>query len=147
MLGIDGGTSSLILAPVDDVIRGQFDWPRVGAIAQYFLKRAVRWSWWGFTFPVTAAGLIVLFLRDRRMAAVFASLLAGNLLVQIVEYYSSVYFDVEIFGDKLGYFPESGWDRMTLHWAPLGLYGAGVAIIALLKRNDVVTDVRSVRPV
>ena len=99
------------------------------------------------TFPLTAAGLILLFLRDRRAAAVLTSLLAGNLLVQIAEYYSSVYLDVEISGDKLNYFLESGWDRMTLHWAPLGLYSAGVAVIALLKRNDVVTDVRSVRPV
>ena len=119
----------------------------MGAIVQYFLERAVLWNWWGLTFPLTAAGLIVLFLRDRRTAAVFASLIAGNLLVQIVEYYSSVYLDIEIFEDKLNYFLETGWDRMTLHWAPLGLYGAGLAIIALLKRNDVVTDVRSVRPV
>ncbi len=146
-LSVDSGFSGLILAPFDDVIRGQFDWPRVGAIIQYFLNMTIKWYSWGLTFPLTAAGLIVLFLRDRRTAAVLTSLLAGNLLVQIVEYYSSVYFDVEIFGDKLSYFLESGWDRMTLHWAPLGLYGAGVAIIALLKRNDVVTDVRSVRPV
>ena len=146
VLHIDSGFSALIFAPFDDVIRGQFDWPRVGAITWYFLERVVRWSWWGFTFPVTAAGLILLFLRDRRMAAVFASLLAGNLLVQMVEYYSSVYLDVEISGDKLNYFLESGWDRMTLHWAPLGLYGAGVALIALLKRSEAVAGTPSTRP-
>ena len=146
-LGIDGGFSSLIFAPVDDVIRGQFDWPRVGAIIQYFLERAIRWTWWGLTFPVTAAGLIVLFLRDRRTAAVFTSLLAGNLLVQIAEYYSSVYLDVEISGDRLNYFLESGWDRMTLHWAPLGLYGAGVALIALLRRCDAAASIPSLRSV
>ena len=146
-LSVDSGFSDLILAPFDDVIRGQFDWPRVGAIIQYFLNMTIKWYSWGLTFPLTAAGLILLFLRDRRAAAVLTSLLAGNLLVQIVECYSSVYLDIEIFEDKLNYFLETGWDRMTLHWAPLGLYGAGVAIIALLKRNDVVTDVRSVRPV
>ena len=146
-LSVDSGFSGLILAPFDDVIRGQFDWARVGAIIQYFLNTTIKWYSWGLTFPLTAAGLILLFLRDRRAAAVLTSLLAGNLLVQIVEYYSSVYLDIEIFEDKLNYFLETGWDRMTLHWAPLGLYGAGLAIIALLKRNDVVTDVRSVRPV
>ena len=94
VLGIDGGFSSLILAPVDDVIRGQFDWPRVGAIIQYFLNTTIKWYSWGLTFPLTAAGLILLFLRDRRAAAVLTSLLAGNLLVQIVECYSSVYLDI-----------------------------------------------------
>ena len=108
----------------------------MGTIIEYFLTRTIRWTWWGFTFPVTAAGLIVLFLRDRRAAAVFASLLAGNLAVQAAEYYSSVNYDAQITGDKLMYFLESGWDRMTLHWAPLGIYGAGMAVIALLRHDD-----------
>ena len=147
VLGVDSGFSGLILAPFDDVIRGQFDWPRVGAIIRYFLNATLKWYSWGLTFPLTAAGLIVLFLRDRRTASVFTSLIAGNLLVQIAEYYSSVYLDVEISGDKLNYFLESGWERMTLHWAPLGLYGAGVAIIALLKRSDAAAGAPSTRSV
>ncbi|MCY3800359.1 MAG: hypothetical protein OXG46_02145 [Chloroflexi bacterium] len=145
-LGIDGGFSHLILTPAEDVIRGTFDWPRVGAILEYFLTRTIRWSWWGFTFPITAAGLIVLFFRDKRAAAVLASLLAGNLAVQVAEYYSSVNYDTEIAGDKLMYFLESGWDRMTVHWAPLGIYAAGLAVIALLRRGDS-ADVLATRPV
>ena len=147
VLGIDGGYASLIIAPADDVIRGQFDWPRVGAIIEYFLTATIEWSSWGFTFPLAVAGLIVLFLRDKRTAAILASLLAGNLFVQVVEYYSSVYSDIELSEDILNYFLESGWDRMTLHWAPLGLYGAGIAIIALLRRGDAAAGIRLARPV
>ena len=147
VLGIDGGYASLIIAPADDVIRGQFDWPRVGAIIEYFLTATIEWSSWGFTFPLAVAGLIVLFLRDKRTAAILASLLAGNLFVQVVEYYSSVYSDIELSEDILNYFLESGWDRMTLHWAPLGLYGAGMAIIALLRRGDAAAGIRLARPV
>ena len=65
----------------------------MGAIIRYFLNATLKWYSWGLTFPLTAAGLIVLFLRDRRAATVFAALLAGNLLIQIVEYYSSVNYD------------------------------------------------------
>ena len=145
-LDIDGGFSNLIFAPANDVIQGRFDWPRVGAIIEYFLTRTIRWTWWGFTFPITAAGLIVLFLRDRPAATVFASLVLGNLLVQTFEYYSSVYYDAQITGDILMYFLESGWDRMTLHWAPLGIYGAGMAVIALLRHHDS-ADVLATRPI
>ena len=41
-LSVDSGFSGLILAPFDDVIRGQFDWPRVGAIIQYFLNTSYQ---------------------------------------------------------------------------------------------------------
>ena len=36
---------------------------------------------------------------------------------------------------------------MTLHWAPLGLYGAGMAVIALLRRGDAAAGIRLARPV
>ncbi|MDP6182300.1 MAG: hypothetical protein QF609_00635 [Gammaproteobacteria bacterium] len=146
VLGVDSGFTGLVLAPFEDIVRGEFDWPRVGAIAKYFLERAVFWEWWGLTFPLAASGLIVLFFRDRQAGILLASLIAGNLLVQLYEYYSSVYLDVEIFGDKLHYFLESGFDRMTLHWAPLGIYGAGLAISTLRDRAGAAASTASMRP-
>lgn len=153
VLGINDVSSSLIFSPVDDVIHSRFDWPRVGAIVQYFLEQTVSWHLWGLTFPLTAAGLIVLFFHDRRAAAVFASLIAGNFLVQLVTYYTTVYLDeaqgIPISGEPdrvLFFFLDSGWNRMTMHWAPLGIYGAGMAIIALLRRDDASTSIPSTRP-
>ena len=143
VLGINDVSSSLIFSPIDDAIYGRFDWPRVGAIAQYFLEQSVSWNLWGLTFPLTAAGLIVLIFHDRRVAAVFASLIAGNFLVQLVAYYTAVYVDeqqgIPMVGEPhriLFFFLDNGWNRMTMHWAPLGIYGMGIAITALLKCGD-----------
>ncbi len=132
VLGIEGGFANLALAPFSDFVTGEFDLNRVGVISEYFLNRVVFWEWWSLTFPLTAAGLILVLVWERRVGAALTALIAGNLLVLLHEYYSSVYYDVDIFGDKLGYFLESGFDRMTLHWAPLGIFGAGLAIQALL---------------
>ena len=152
-LGIDDVSSGLIFSPVDDAIHGRFDWPRVGFIAQYFLEQAAQWHLWGLTFPLTAAGLIVLYALDKRMATIFASLIAGNFLVQLTTYYATVYVDeaqgIPMIGEPheiLFFFLDSGWNRMTMHWAPLGIYGAGMAIIALLRRANS-ADVPSARPV
>ena len=61
-------------------------------------------EWWSLTFPLTAAGLILVLVWERRVGAALTALIAGNLLVLLHEYYSSVYYGVDIFGDKLGYF-------------------------------------------
>ncbi len=153
VLGISDASSSLIFSPVEDVIHSRFDWPRVGAIAQYFLEQTVSWHLWGLTFPLTAAGLIVLYFLNRRTAAAYAVILIGNFLVQLITYYTTVYLDeaqgIPISGEPdkiLFYFLDNGWNRMTLHWAPLGIYGAGMAIMALLIRDDAITGIPSTRP-
>jgi hypothetical protein len=103
-----------------DVLAGQLDTARLGAILDYLGQRSVATQDWGLLWIALPVALLF-GIKYWRMHAPLIILITLNLLAVIYTYYVATaqsYFSVD-------WWLATGFDRMNLHWIPLCAFYLG----------------------
>ena len=123
----DGDLARAGVLPAD-IANGNVDWDRLGVIGSYFGQTAVSPTTWGLAFVVMLAGIGVLLVRRRRVGVATLLLMLLNSLAMFVLLYSVPEPDRFLVDPWL----VAGFDRLALHWVPVGTVVAGLALQDLL---------------